>query len=153
MDVATQDTVDRDELHAFLADRRRYVLITTRVDGRPQVSPVAGAIDGDGRLLISSYPGRAKVKNLQRDAECAVLVLSNDFNGPWVQVYGTAEVVTGDDGVEALVDYYRAAAGEHADWDEYRQHMRDRGKVCIAITVTDWGPIATGGVPPELADD
>lgn len=30
--------------------------------------------------------------------------------------------------------------------------MRDRGKVCIAITVEDWGPIATGGVPPEFVD-
>ncbi|CAN5889585.1 PPOX class F420-dependent oxidoreductase [soil metagenome] len=153
MDIATQDAVDRDELDAFLADRRRYVLITARSDGRPQVSPVAGAIAGDGRVLISSYPGRAKVKNLQRDADCAVLVLSDDFDGPWVQVYGTARVITGEDGVDALVDYYRAAAGEHDDWDEYRRHMRDRDKVCIAITVTDWGPIATGGVPPEFADD
>lgn len=153
MDVATQDTVDRERLDAFLSDRRSYVLITHREDGRPQASPVTGALDGDGRLLISSYPTRAKAKNLQRDANCAVVVLSDKFDGPWVQVYGTAEVLSGEVGIDALVEYYRAAAGEHDDWEEYRAAMRDRGKVCIAITVTDWGPIATGGVPPEFADD
>ena len=56
------------------------------------------------------------------------------------------------DAVEPLVDYYRSISGEHPDWEEYRQAMRDRGKVCIAIALTDWGPIATGGVPPEFAE-
>jgi PPOX class probable F420-dependent enzyme len=152
MNIATQDTVDRDALNAFVSNRHRYVLITTRSDGRPQVSPVTGALGGDGRLLISTYPTRAKAKNVRRDPNCAVLVLSDDFDGPWVQVYGEAEVLDGEVGVEALVDYYRAAAGEHDDWDEYRDAMRDRGKVCLAVTVTDWGPVATGGVPPEFAD-
>jgi PPOX class probable F420-dependent enzyme len=152
MNIATQDRVDRDDLHAFVADRRRFVLITARSDGRPQVSPVTGALADDGRLLISTYPTRAKTKNLRRHPDCAVLVLSDDFDGPWVQVYGTAEVLDGEAGVEALVEYYRAAAGEHDDWDEYRAAMRDRGKVCLAITVTDWGPVATGGIPPEFAD-
>jgi len=78
-------------------------------------------------------------------------VLSDTFDGPWVQVYGQAEVLAGEAGVEALVEYYRAAAGEHPDWEEYRQAMRDREKVAIAITLTDWGPVATGGVPPEFA--
>ncbi|NNK91634.1 MAG: PPOX class F420-dependent oxidoreductase, partial [Acidimicrobiia bacterium] len=50
-------------------------------------------------------------------------------------------------------DYYRAAAGEHGDWAEYRQAMRDRDKCCIAITIDDWGPIAKGGFPARLADD
>ena len=81
------------------------------------------------------------------------MVQSDDFNGPWVQVYGDAEVLDGEDGVEALVDYFRSAAGEHPDWEEYRQAMRDRAKVAIAITIDDWGPIATGGLPPEFAPD
>lgn len=152
MNIATADTVDRDELRAFLADKRKYVLVTTRSDGRAQMSPVTGAVDDRGRLLISTYPTRAKVTNLRRAPDCAAMALSDDFNGPWVQVYGTAEVLKGEEGVEALVDYYRAAAGAHDDWDEYRNAMRDRGKVCIAITPGDWGPVATGGVPPEFAD-
>jgi PPOX class probable F420-dependent enzyme len=150
--IATEDTVDRDELEDFLADKRKYVLVTTRSDGRPQMSPVTGALDDQGRLLISTYPTRAKVKNLLRTAACAVMALSDDFDGPWVQMYGTAEVLDGEEGVEALVDYYRAAAGEHEDWDEYRTAMRTRGKVCVMVTLTAWGPVATGGMPPEFAD-
>lgn len=149
--IATNTSVDRDGLAQFCADRRHIMLQTSRADGRAQLSPVVGTFDATGRLLISSYPSRAKTANLQRQPACSAVVMSEDFNGPWVQVYGQAEVLEGEAGVEALVDYYRAAAGEHDDWEEYRQAMRDRNKVCIAITVDDWGPIATGGVPPEFA--
>lgn len=151
MQIATAKRVGRDELDAFVRDRRKLLLVTTRDDGRPQVSPVVGTLGDDGRLLISSYPTRAKVANLRKRPECSVVVLSDDFDGPWVQLYGEATVAEGEDGVERLVDYYRAAAGEHDDWDEYRQAMRDRGKVAIDIAITDWGPVATGGVPPEFA--
>ena len=153
MQIAENRRVERDELLAFVRPRRNLLLITTRADGRPQASPVTGAVGSDGRVLISSYPTRAKVANLRRDEACSVVVLSDDFGGAWVQVYGTGEVVDGEAGVDLLVAYYRAAAGEHPDWDEYRQAMRDRSKVAIAVTIDDWGPIATGGVPPEFADD
>ncbi len=153
MNVATTDRVDRDSLNEFLADKRKLILVTTRADGRPQMSPVTGALDPDGRLLVSSYPSRAKVRNLMREPACAVMALGEDFNDAWVQVYGTAQVLTGEEGVEGLVAYYRAAAGEHSDWEEYRQAMRDRDKACVIITINDWGPIATGGVPPQFVDD
>lgn len=155
--IATTDRVDAQGLAQFLTGKRHLVLVTTRADGRPQVSPVTGVAVGEGtdpaplRLLISSYPGRAKTANLQRDPAATVLVLSEDFDGPWVTVYGTATVRDGEDGVGALVEYYRAAAGEHGNWDEYRQAMRDRRKVALDISVTDWGPVATGGIPPEFA--
>ena len=153
--IATTDHADLASLTEFLDGKRHLVLVTTRSDGRPQVSPVTGVAVGGGddplRILVSSYPTRAKTKNLARDGACAVLVLSDDFDGPWVTVYANGSVRAGEDGVEALVEYYRAAAGEHDDWDEYRQAMRDRSKVCLDLAVTDWGPIATGGVPPEFA--
>jgi PPOX class probable F420-dependent enzyme len=151
MQVAEEHRVGRDELLEFVAPRRNLILITHRSDGRPQASPVTGAVGPDGRLLVSSYPTRAKAANLRRDPACSVVVLSEDFGGAWVQLHGRGEVVDGEDGVELLVDYYRAAAGEHPDWDEYRDAMRDRSKVAIAVTIDDWGPIATGGVPPEFA--
>jgi PPOX class probable F420-dependent enzyme len=149
--IATTTIVDRAGLAATLEGRRNYVLATSRSAGGVQMSPVTGVQAPDGRLLISSYPGRAKTRNLQREPRCSVLVLGDDFGDPWVQIDGTAEVVSGEAGVEALVEYYRAAADEHPDWDEYRQAMRDRDKVCIAITIESWGPVATGGVPPEFA--
>jgi PPOX class probable F420-dependent enzyme len=151
VEIATENRVGWDELVTFVRPRRKLLLVTTRDDGRVQASPVVGALAEDGRLLVSSYPSRAKVVNLRKRPACSVVVLSDDFDGPWVQLHGEAVVVEGEAGVERLVDYYRAAAGEHDDWDEYRQAMRDRGKVAIDIAITDWGPIATGGVPPELA--
>jgi PPOX class probable F420-dependent enzyme len=152
MKIATAERVGRDELLAFVRPRRNLLLVTSRGDGRTQISPVTGAVDTDGRLLVSSYPTRAKVVNLRKRPACSIVVLSDDFNGPWVQLYGEAQIVDGEAGVERLVDYYRAAAGEHDDWEEYRQAMRDRSKVAIDIAITDWGPIATGGLPPEFAD-
>lgn len=153
MEVATQQDASREEIEQFIADRHKIILMTTRDDGTPQASPVTGTLGPDGRLLVSSYPTRAKTKNIASDPRCSAVVLSDDFNGPWVQVYGSGEVIDGEEGVEALVDYFRAAAGEHDDWDEYRQAMRDRSKVCLAVTIDRWGPIATGGIPPEFAED
>jgi hypothetical protein len=79
------------------------------------------------------------------------LVLSDDFGEAWVQVDGTAEVLDMPEALEPLVDYYRAIAGEHPDWDEYRAAMVGQGKSLVRITPTRWGPIATGGFPARLA--
>lgn len=151
--IATTDRVQRHDLLAFLRPRHHHVLITTRRDGRPQVSPVSGGIDDQGRIVIATYPQRAKVANLRHHPAATVLVLSDDWDGAWVQVDGTAEVIDLPDAVEPLVDYFRAISGEHPDWDEYRQAMVDQGKCLVRITIETWGPIATGGFPPEVADD
>ncbi len=81
-----------------------------------------------------------------------MLVLSDDWNGPWVQVDGSAEVLDLPEALDPLVDYFRAISGEHPDWDEYRAAMRVQGKSLIRITPTSWGPVATGGFPARLAD-
>lgn len=150
--IATTTHVGLADLLDFARSRHQFVLATTRRDGAPQLSPVTGGIDGEGRFVISTYPERAKTANLRREPECSVLVLSDDFGGAWVQVDGTAEVVDPPDSVEPLVDYYRAIAGEHPDWDEYRQAMLTQGKALLRITPTRWGPIATGGFPARLAE-
>lgn len=149
--IATTTHVDRDELLGFVRPRHQQVLITRRRDGGVQASPVTGGLD-DGRIVIATYPQRAKVANLRRDPAATVLVLSDDWNGPWVQVEGHAEVLDLPEALEPLVGYFRAIAGEHDDWDEYRQAMRDQGKCLIRVEIERWGPIATGGFPPELSD-
>ncbi|MDT4927641.1 MAG: hypothetical protein QOF92_508 [Pseudonocardiales bacterium] len=149
--IATTTQVDRDELLAFVRPRHHMVLVTSRRDGLPQVSPVTGGVDEDGRIVISTYPERAKVNNLRRNPAATVLVLSDEFNGEWVQVDGPAEVLDLPEALEPLVDYFRSISGEHPDWDEYRQAMRDQGKSLIRITPTRWGPVATGGFPARLA--
>jgi len=108
-------------------------------------------VDAEGRIVISTYPERAKALNIRRDPRVSVCVLSDDFGGPWVQVDGTAEVIDLPESVEPLVEYFRVISGEHSDWEEYRQAMRDQGKSLIRVTIERWGPIATGGFPARLA--
>lgn len=150
--LATSDQVSLDELLEFVRPRHQFVLITRRRDGSPQASPVSGGVDEQGRLVISTYPERAKTANARRDARVSVVVLGEEFDDAYVQVDGSCEVVDPPDSVEPLVDYYRAIAGEHPDWDEYRQAMREQGKSLLRITPERWGPVATGGFPPRLAD-
>ena len=151
--IATNDTVDLEGLLDFVRPRHHMVLMTTRADGRPQASPVTGGVDPQGRIVVSTYPERAKTVNARRDPRLSVVVLSDDFGGAWVQVDGTCEVIDPPDAVEPLVEYFRCISGEHPDWDEYRQAMRDQGKSLLRITPTRWGPVATGGFPARLAED
>ncbi|MEU4776963.1 PPOX class F420-dependent oxidoreductase [Micromonospora sp. NPDC023633] len=150
--IATNTRVDRAELTEFLRPRHRVVLMTNRTDGRPQSSPVTAGVDGEGRLVISTYPERAKVANIRRDPRVSACVLSDDWNGPWVHLDGTAEVLDLPEALEPLVEYFRRISGEHPDWDEYRAAMVRQGKSLIRVTIDAWGPIATGGFPARLAD-
>lgn len=148
---ATADRPDRAGLDDFLRSRHHAVLITRRSSGELQSSPVTCGLDAEGRLTVATYPQRAKVANIRRDPAVSVCVLSDDFNGPYVHLDGTAEIVDLPEAVEPLVDYFRSIAGEHSDWDEYRAAMVRQGKCLIRVTIDGWGPVATGGFPPEEA--
>ena len=148
--TATADRVDRDELIEFLRPRHRCVLATTRRDGTPQLSPVSCGVDTEGRLVIASYPQRAKATNARANPAVSACVLSDEWNGPYVDVHGRCEVLDMPDALEGLVDYFRCISGAHPDWDEYRDAMRRQNKSLLRITIDRWGPIATGGFPPEL---
>jgi PPOX class probable F420-dependent enzyme len=145
---ATADVVTLPDLLEFIRPRHRMVLTTFRSDGSPQSSPVSGGVDDAGRIVIASYPQRAKSANIRRTPQASVMVLSDEFNDAYVQVDGEAEVIDLPDAVEPLVDYYRSIAGEHPDWAVYRQAMVDQGKCLIRVTPRRWGPVATGGFPP-----
>jgi PPOX class probable F420-dependent enzyme len=149
--TATTDRVDRDELLTFLRSRTHAVLLTRRSSGGPQLSPVTYGVDPEGRVVVSTYPQRAKAVNARRDPAVSLCVLSADFDDPWVQVDGQAEVLDLPEALEPLVEYFRSISGEHPDWDEYRAAMTRQGKALLRITPTGWGPVATGGFPPEVA--
>ncbi|HET9873580.1 MAG TPA: PPOX class F420-dependent oxidoreductase [Propionibacteriaceae bacterium] len=149
--IATNSAVELSELLDFVRPRHRMLLATNRASGRPQISPVSGGVDDHGRIVISSYPARAKTRNAERDPRVSVCVLSDDWNGAWVQVDGNAEVLHMPEAVEGLVDYFRCISGEHPNWEEYREAMRIQDKSLIRITLTRWGPIATGGFPADVA--
>jgi PPOX class probable F420-dependent enzyme len=146
--LATADVVALPELLDFIRPRHRMVLTTFRAGESLQSSPVTGGVDGQGRIVIATYPQRAKSANIRRRPRVSVVVLSDEFNGPYVQVDGSAEVVDLPEAVEGLVDYFRSVAGEHPDWDEYRRAMVDQRKCLIRVTPQRWGPVATGGFPP-----
>ena len=137
-----------DEARAFLRDNHQAVLATFRRDGRPQLSPVGAGIDDEGRVEISSRETAMKVKNLRRDPRISLCLLGPHWYAQWGQVEGIAEIVAQPEALDLLVGYYRRIAGEHPDWDEYRQAMVAQGKSLIRVTVDRWGPIATGGFPP-----
>ena len=149
--IATSTTVELAKLLDFVRPRHQLLLSTARRDGRPQISPVSGGVDPKGRIVISTYPARAKTRNAERDPRVSVLVLSEDFDGPWVQVDGDADVLHMPEAADGLVEYFRCIFGEHPDWAEYRDAMRIQDKSLIRITPTRWGPIATGGFPADVA--
>jgi len=151
--IATNTQVDRAGLEEFVRTRHRVILLTTRRDASPQGSPVTAGLDAQGRLVTSTYPERAKVRNARRNAAGSAVVLSDEWNGPWVQLWGTLDVLELPDALEPLVDYYRSISGEHPDWDEYRAAMVRQGKSLLRLTIERWGPIATGGFPSRLRDD
>lgn len=148
--TATADTVSRDELLDFVRSRHHALLLTRKQDGSPQLSPVSAGVDQEGRVVVATYPKRAKTANARRDPAVSLCFLSDDWDGPWVQVDGTAEVLDMPEAADALVDYYRSIAGEHPDWDDYRAAMVRQDKSLLRVTIEHWGPVATGGFPPEL---
>ncbi|MEU4598710.1 PPOX class F420-dependent oxidoreductase [Nocardia sp. NPDC023988] len=126
--------------HALLAEAKIGVLATIKADGRPQLSPVTPYYDREaGVIYVSMTEGRAKTANLRRDPRAALEVGSAD-GWSWATAEGTAQLTgPGADPngpeVEALVAYYRAAAGEHPDWDEYREVMVSDRRVLMTMTV------------------
>lgn len=124
----------------MLAESRLGVLATIKSDGRPQLSPVMPFYDPDADVIyVSMTEGRAKTANLRRDPRVALEVTSPD-GWAWATAEGTATLIgpgTDPDGpeVEALVDYYRRAAGEHPDWGEYRSVMVSDRRVLMTMSV------------------
>ena len=151
--IATNRYVERDELLDFVRPRHHGVLSTFRRDGWPQSSLVSMGLSSDDHIVVATYPDRAKSFNIRRDPRASVVVMSDEFNGEWVQVDGKAEVLEMPEALEGLVDYFRVIAGEHSDWDEYRAAMVRQDKSLIRVSIDRWGPIAKGGFPARLVTD
>jgi len=126
--------------HALIVESRLGVLATIKANGLPQLSPVTPYYDRDaGVIYVSMTEGRAKTTNLRRDPRAALEVTSSD-GWAWATAEGSVTLTgpgTDPQGaeVEALVDDYRPAAGEHPDWDEYRAVMVSDRRVLMALTV------------------
>ncbi|MHC1563636.1 PPOX class F420-dependent oxidoreductase [Actinomycetospora sp. C-140] len=125
---------------ALLAESRLGVLATIKASGLPQLSPVMPFYDpAAGTLSVSMTEGRAKTANLRRDPRAAVEVTAADGRA-WATAEGPLTLTgpgTDPQGpeVQTLVDYYRHAAGEHPDWDDYRATMVADRRVLMVMTV------------------
>jgi PPOX class probable F420-dependent enzyme len=127
-----------------ISRQHHAVLATIRGDGRPQLSPVAAGVV-DGAVVISSRETAMKVRNLRRRPFASLCVFPDSFyGGAWVQVEGPAEVVSLPQAMDQLVAYYRAVAGEHPDWDDYRAAMEREQRVVIRLMVERAGPDRAG---------
>lgn len=136
--------MDLEHAREFIRLNHHAILHTHRRDGSPQMSPVACGVDDEGFVIVSTRETAIKAKNLRRDPRVSLCVISDGFFGEWVQVDGTATVVSLPDALEGLVDYYRKVAGEHPDWDDYRNAMQREQRVLVRIELERAGPTKSG---------
>ena len=128
----------------FIRHNGRAVLATRRRDGTPQLSPVLAVVDDDDRVVISTRETAIKTANLRRHPHASICVISEGFFGEWHTVDGQVEIVSLPEAMDLLVDYYRRAVGEHADWDDYRAAMERDHRVVLRLTVERSGPTVQG---------
>lgn len=129
-----------DKLLALIADNSLGVLATIKGDGRPQLSNVTYHFDPRAQAIeVSITEPRAKTRNLRRDPRASLLVSSDDG---WSYAVAEGDAVLSppaaapdDSTVDSLVALYRAIAGEHPDWDEYRRAMVVDRRVLLRLPI------------------
>jgi len=136
--------VEIEAAREFVREHRDAVLMTRRRDGSPQLSPITCGVDADGMVVVSTRETAIKVKNIRRDPQVSLCVVSQGFYGPWIQVDGRAEIVPLPDAMDRLIEYYRSIRGEHPDWDDYRAAMERERRVMVRITIEHAGPDVSG---------
>jgi PPOX class probable F420-dependent enzyme len=136
--------VGPDDARQFVTSNHRAVLITRRASGGLQTSPVLVGVDGGGKLVISTRQAAYKTRNLRRDPAAVLCVVADGFFGSWMQIEGTAQVVSLPEAMDGLVDYYRRISGEHPDWDDYRRAMQQQQRVLVRVSIDKVGPTRAG---------
>jgi PPOX class probable F420-dependent enzyme len=134
--------VSPDDAREFVASNHRAVLITRRSGGGLQTSPVLVGVDGEGKAVISTREGAYKTRNLRRDRG-PVRVLGQILRR-WMQIEGSAQIISLPEAMEGLVDYYRRISGERPDWDEYRRAMEQQRRVLVRVSIDTVGPARAG---------
>ncbi|HZA19625.1 MAG TPA: PPOX class F420-dependent oxidoreductase [Actinomycetota bacterium] len=133
----------RDEAREFVAHNHRAVMVTRRRDGGPQTSPITVGIDDEG-VVISTREAAYKTRNLRRHPIATLCVMNDGFYGQWIQIEGTARIVSLPEAMDGLIDYYRRISGEHPDWDDYRRAMERDRRVLVKVAMDRVGPTRFG---------
>ena len=134
-----------DRAQEFLRNHHWGILTTRRKNGGLQMSPVTVGLDSEGRAVISSRETAYKVNNLRRDPRAALCAITSSFHGEgWVQINGSASIVSLPDALDSLVALQRQAYGEHKNWPEFHERMVREKRVIIRIAIDDVGPRVRG---------
>lgn len=124
-------------------DHHLAVVSTTRPDGSVQSSVVNAGIvphpvSGDPVVGFVTY-GRTKLANLRRRPRATVVFRAG---WRWVAVEGRSELAGPDDPMAGtdprtlpslLRSVFRAAGGEHDDWDEYDRVMAAQRRAAVLV--------------------
>ncbi len=135
----------RDAVDVARQDRFLAVVSTLRSDDTIQSSVVnAGVLNhpvsGSEVVGFVTY-GRAKLANLRSRPQVSVTFRAG---WTWATVEGWAELIGPDDrhpdiDAEALRlllrEVFRAAGGEHDDWDAYDRTMVEQGRTVVLVDV------------------
>lgn len=133
------------DVQKFLAASHRGVLVARKRDGWPQMTLVSPGVDGEGRLIITSRETTYKVKNVRRDPRVSLVIFGEQFHGSkYVQIHGTAEIVALPEAMDSLIHWHRQVKGEHPNWDEYREKMKQERRVVLRINIEKIGPTRRG---------
>jgi PPOX class probable F420-dependent enzyme len=143
--MAEFKSVSLDSAKEFLVKHHWGVLATRRKDGRLQMSPLTPGLDAEGRVIISSRETAYKVKNLRRDPRAALCVFTETFHGQgWVQVDGSAEIISLPDAMNSLVYLQQQVYGEHKSWPEFHDRMVRERRVIIRFAIESVAPLRRG---------
>ena len=137
--------IEIDHAKQFLTKNHWGILATRRKNGQLQMSPVTVGLDSDGRAVISSRETAYKVNNLRRDPRAALCAITSSFHGEgWVQVNGSAKIISLPDALDTLMYLHRQAYGEHKSWPEFQERMVREKRVIIRIEIESVGPKVRG---------
>jgi hypothetical protein len=85
------------------------------------------------------------VNNLRRDPRAALCIFTDHFHGGgWVQVNGSAKVISLPEALKSLDHLQRQVYGEHKSWPEYHERMEREKRVIIRIEIENAGPTVRG---------
>jgi len=143
--MAEFKSVSIDSAKDFLTKHHWGVLATRRKNGSLQMSPITPGLNGDGRVIISSRETAYKVNNLRRDSRAALCAFTTSFHGEgWVQVNGSAEILSLPDAMDSLVHLQHQVYGEHKNWPEFHARMVRERRVIIRFAIESVGPLRRG---------
>jgi PPOX class probable F420-dependent enzyme len=137
--------IEMDQAKQFLTKHHWGILATRRKNGQLQMSPVTVGLDSEGRAVISSRETAYKINNLRRDPRAALCAITTSFHGEgWVQINGSAKIISLPDALDTLMNLHRQAYGEHKSWPEFQERMVREKRVIIRIDIKSVGPKVRG---------